>query len=176
MKITKKMVMELNNELAAKGCPFRYEYDEAEYSGNPHMKIVLPSMSCVDSFIVNPTKEFFQWMEIWFETRGVELSCNNDGSILWSKNGWEQQKSQVESGTMTRSEMIDFIKKNPYICITHDLFDEDEYIYSGNDGLVWDEHGCLFEDWDLVLNKWSSRNGIRMRDGKEWQNGWSIKE
>ena len=28
MKITKEMVSELNKELVAKGCPFRYEYDE----------------------------------------------------------------------------------------------------------------------------------------------------
>ncbi len=27
MKITREMVMELNNELAVKGCPFRYEYE-----------------------------------------------------------------------------------------------------------------------------------------------------
>ncbi len=26
MKITQEMVMELNNELINKGCPFRYEY------------------------------------------------------------------------------------------------------------------------------------------------------
>lgn len=29
MKITREMVMELNNELAVKGCPFRYEYEGA---------------------------------------------------------------------------------------------------------------------------------------------------
>lgn len=28
MKITLEMVTEFNNELALKGCPFRYEYDE----------------------------------------------------------------------------------------------------------------------------------------------------
>lgn len=27
MKITREMVMELNNELAVKGCSFRYEYE-----------------------------------------------------------------------------------------------------------------------------------------------------
>ena len=90
MKITKEMVIELNNELSIKGCPFRYKYDEASYSGNPHMEIILPSMSCVSSFIVNPTREFFDWLELWFKVKGIELSCNNDGSILWSKNGWDK--------------------------------------------------------------------------------------
>ena len=88
MKITREIVMELNNELVNKGCPFRFEYVEAKYFGNPHMKITLPSMSCVDSFIINPTEEFFDWLVLWFQAKGIELSYNNDGSILWSKNGW----------------------------------------------------------------------------------------
>lgn len=92
MKITKEMVVELNNELAIKGCPFRYEFNEREYADNPCIKIVLPSMSWVNSFIINPTKEFFNWLELWFKVKGIELSCNNDGSILWSKNGWIDNK------------------------------------------------------------------------------------
>jgi hypothetical protein len=90
MKITNEMVMELNNELAVKGCPFRYEYDEAGCSGNTHIKVTLSSMSCIDSFIINPTREFFDWLELWFKVKGIELSYNNDGSILWSKSGWDE--------------------------------------------------------------------------------------
>lgn len=89
MKITKDMVSELNKELANKGCPFRYEHEEVGNDGNPHMKITLPSMEGVDSFIINPTKAFFDWLEIWFKEKGIELSCNNTGSVFWSKNGWE---------------------------------------------------------------------------------------
>ena len=33
---------------------------------------------------------------------------------------------------MTRNEMIEFIKNNPYVHITHVLFADDEYIYSDN--------------------------------------------
>ena len=88
MKITNEMVTELNKELVNKGCPFRYEYDEAGYKGNPHIKIILPSMNCVDSFIINPTKEFFNWLELWFRLKGVILGRNNDGGIMWSNNGW----------------------------------------------------------------------------------------
>ena len=92
MKITAEMVMELNNELVNKGCPFRYEFnDKAHHADNPAMEIALPSMSCVSSFIVNPTREFFDWLELWFKVKGIELSCNNDGSVLWSKNGWDKE-------------------------------------------------------------------------------------
>ena len=77
---------------------------------------------------------------------------------------------------MSRDEMIEFIRKNPFVHIIHFLFDKDEYIYSSEDGLVYDEQGYLFEDWDSVTNMCSGHNGIRMRSGKQWENGWSIKE
>lgn len=93
MKITKEMVMELNKELANKGCSFRYEYDNTlHHSDNPAMRITLPSMCCVSSFIINPTREFFDWLELWFKLKGIELGCNNDGSILWSRNGWYESE------------------------------------------------------------------------------------
>ena len=91
MKITKEMVIELNIELANKGCSFRYEFDEDGFTGNPHIKITPPSMNYVSSFIINPTREFFNWLELWFKTKGIELSYNNDGSILWSKTGWNEE-------------------------------------------------------------------------------------
>ena len=52
--IDRGMVIELNNELAVKGCPFRYEYEGAtEYSHIPQMRVVLPNMNCVSSCIIN---------------------------------------------------------------------------------------------------------------------------
>ena len=89
MKITRTMVEELNGELENNNCPFRYEYYEPDYTNNPHMKITLVSMGYVDSFIINPTREFFEWLKLWFSHKGVELSFNNDGSIMWSRNGWD---------------------------------------------------------------------------------------
>lgn len=77
---------------------------------------------------------------------------------------------------MTRSEMIEFIKDNPYVHITHTLFDDHEYIYSDTDGIIRDESGYVFEDWDSVTNMWSGRNGIRMRIGGSWEDGWATKE
>lgn len=94
MKISKEMVYQLNNHLKSKGYPFRYKYDESLISGNPHIQITLESTLGVDSFIINPTKEFFEWLEGWFMQYGIELSCNNDGSIIWSKSGWEEDKHE----------------------------------------------------------------------------------
>ena len=52
--IDRGMIIELNNELAVKGCPFRYEYEGAtEYSHIPQMRVVLPNMNCVSSCIIN---------------------------------------------------------------------------------------------------------------------------
>lgn len=91
MKITREMVIELNDELRIKGCPFRYKYEgETEYSRIPQMEVVLPNMNCVSSYIINVTRDFLDWMEVWFKTKyGIELTCNNDGSILWVKNFME---------------------------------------------------------------------------------------
>lgn len=72
---------------------------------------------------------------------------------------------------MTRSEMIAYIKANPYHKISHRLFDTDEYIYSGYDGYVYDENGNLFEEW-YEPYRW---NGIRLRTGNEWEDGWYVK-
>ena len=93
MKITREMVVELNTELAVMGCPFRYKLEDKKCTGgNPHIELVLPSMNYVSSFIVNPTTEFFRWLYSWFELKGIELNCNNDRSILWSKDGWDYNK------------------------------------------------------------------------------------
>lgn len=90
MKITREMVEELNNELANCECPFRYKYDDCAPTGNPCMKITLPSMNGVNSFVINPTVVFFEWLKGWFEAKGIELDGNNDRSSLWSKNGWDE--------------------------------------------------------------------------------------
>lgn len=77
--------------------------------------------------------------------------------------------------TMTRTEMIDFIRKNPNIPISHPLFSHDEFIVSHEDGNVYDESGYLFENW-YSPNNFSGWNGIRMRSGGNWEDSWYIKE
>ena len=85
MKITREMVAELNNELEIRSCPFRYKYKDEEYI--PKIEITLPNMNnWVDSFIINVSSEFFDWLNSWFKTKyDIELNCNNTGSILWAK-------------------------------------------------------------------------------------------
>ena len=72
---------------------------------------------------------------------------------------------------MTRSEMIAYIKAHPYNKISHRLFTDDEYIYAGWDGCVYDENGNLFECWYEPFN-WF---GIRERCGGQWEDGWYVK-
>ena len=51
------------------------------------MQVALPNMNCVSSCIINVTRDFLEWLELWFKTKyGIELTRNNDGSILWAKN------------------------------------------------------------------------------------------
>ena len=90
MKITREMVVELNSELTVMGCPFRYKFNgETGIGNNTQMELILPSMNYVSSFMVYPTTEFFVWLTTWFKNRGIELSSNNDSSILWSSSGWD---------------------------------------------------------------------------------------
>lgn len=72
---------------------------------------------------------------------------------------------------MTRSEMIAYIKANPYHRISHKYFSDDEYIYSAHDGYVYDENGYLFECWDDPCHWY----GIREREGGYWEDDWYVK-
>jgi hypothetical protein len=31
-------------------------------------------MNSVDSFTINPTRDFFDWMELWFKNKGIEIN------------------------------------------------------------------------------------------------------
>lgn len=72
---------------------------------------------------------------------------------------------------MIREEMVQLIKAYPYVKFTHYLFSEDEFIFSRDDGFIYDEKGYLFENWELF----SANNGIRRRVGGQWEDGWAIK-
>lgn len=73
--------------------------------------------------------------------------------------------------TLTRTEMIELIKTHHYLAFRHELFDDDEYIYS--DGVcVRDENNYVFEDW--YSKGTGQHNGIRMRTGGNWETGWSV--
>ena len=74
--------------------------------------------------------------------------------------------------TITRDEMIGYIRSHPFEKITHHLFDPSEYIYSKEDGKVYDENDYLFEDW--FSNLFTGHSGIRLRFGGQWDYGWRI--
>lgn len=69
---------------------------------------------------------------------------------------------------MTRSEMIAYIRGNPWIKISHPTFTSDEYIYSKDDGCVYDESGYLFEDWNYA------HDGLRIRNDGLFKTDWFI--
>lgn len=69
---------------------------------------------------------------------------------------------------MTRSEVIRLMEKCPYCKVTHRLFSPNEYLYAKENGDVYTEEGYLFEDW----GKTHSHDGMRMRVGDEWMDGW----
>ena len=73
--------------------------------------------------------------------------------------------------TMTRDEMLKFIRKNPNVKIKHESFDKDEYLYYCC-GIVYDENEYVFEDFVPC----SFRNGLRIRIGDCWETGWSLYE
>lgn len=94
-KITKEMVDILNEMLSDMNCIFRYELDaiDGDAFDNPHMNIVLVSDKFVDSYIVNLSKNYLNWLETTFKERwGITLCYNNTGSVIWSKEGWGDLK------------------------------------------------------------------------------------
>ena len=70
---------------------------------------------------------------------------------------------------ISRIEMIAALTSRPGTRISLRYFSEEEYLYLGNDGKVYDENGYLFEDWYT-----DAHDGIRMRNGGAWEDGWYI--
>lgn len=74
---------------------------------------------------------------------------------------------------MTYDEMVEFIKANPTVKVTHELFSPDEYIYADKYGRVYTEEDYLFENWNPLDNQ---HIGLRMRNEGLWQTGWYLWE
>ena len=89
MKITTKMVHEFNSILCSDGAVFRIWLKDGTY-GNPSAEIVPANNKYIDSYIINPTKEFYSLLEDFFEEKGIELTYNNTRTTFWSVNGWEE--------------------------------------------------------------------------------------
>ena len=71
---------------------------------------------------------------------------------------------------MNKVEIIDIVRENPGVKIRHISFGSDEYLYSKEDGNLYDENNYLFEDY----HSYKRNDGMRIRQGDYWINGWSI--
>lgn len=77
----KHIVKALNNLMEARGSVIRFK-------GNRTIDIVLKEDSMVDSFVLNPTKEFYNDLEKNLkEVFGIEgIRYNNTWSCFWHKD------------------------------------------------------------------------------------------
>lgn len=80
------------------------------------------------------------------------------------ESGKDKEKLVMHS----RDWAIEILRKCPGAKITHKSFDNNEYIYTESNGLVYDENHYLFEDW------YGDHNGMRLRVGDSWEKGWMI--
>lgn len=88
MKITKEMVNELNSKLEENGSVVIFEFkDDGPHSLNPMIKLRLKNMTFVESFVLNMTKEFYNYVGNFFAKYNIELDYNNTYSVAWS-NDW----------------------------------------------------------------------------------------
>ena len=72
---------------------------------------------------------------------------------------------------MLRDKAVAILKSEENVKVTHWLFDDREFIYC-RDGKVYDENGYLFEDW--ISTGPNAHNGVRMRIGGNWDDGWDL--
>lgn len=94
MRITEEMVVKLNRELLQIGCCFTFEFCAFGMLGNTKIELVPLNDKFIHSSIINPTDEFYSYLENFFKQEGIEeLSYNNTGSIIWAKNGWNKSKA-----------------------------------------------------------------------------------
>lgn len=82
-EITKTMVNKFNDHLKEVNCIFRLERRTDEI-GTAFVHIVLANNKYVSSYIINPTKEFYDLLNDYFLTMGIKLNRNNTGTVFWS--------------------------------------------------------------------------------------------
>lgn len=69
---------------------------------------------------------------------------------------------------MTKDQAIHYMLHNPHCHVRHQLFAEDEWLYSRGDGIIYDEVGNVFEDFT------SHCAGMRFRHEPVWLTGWTV--
>lgn len=69
---------------------------------------------------------------------------------------------------MTKDQAIHYMLHNPHCHVWHPLFTQEEYLYSKGDGIIYDEVGNVFEDFE------SHCAGMRLRWDEVWLTGWRV--
>lgn len=106
MIITKEIVDEFNEMLLKEGCIFKLELIEMS-EAYPEHKLYNPEMKLVpanDKYLWNPSRltievnnEFYKYMELFFQSKGIELEYNELGSRMWSKYGLKDILDKLDS-------------------------------------------------------------------------------
>ncbi len=106
MIITKEIVDEFNEMLLKEGCIFKLELIEMS-EAYPEHKLYNPEMKFVpanDKYFWNPSRltievnnEFYKYMELFFQSKGIELEYNELGSRMWSKYGLKDILDKLDS-------------------------------------------------------------------------------
>lgn len=106
MRITMEMVNELNKILAKDGCIFkmkfvdRHETEPDHKLLNPEMKIVPANNKYIwniSGLRISANPEFYEFLESFFQDKGIELEYNDTGSRIWSKYGLEDLLGEIDS-------------------------------------------------------------------------------
>lgn len=80
MKITQDMIVVFNLNMENDESILRIE----EWNGMENsFQIVACSNVYLDSFILNPNKDFYDTLELFFKERGITLTYNNTKNIFW---------------------------------------------------------------------------------------------
>jgi hypothetical protein len=79
--ITQEMLNEFNDAMKVNGSIIRLKFSKSM----SHVVDIVPNSMCfIDSFIINPDKQFYKMMEEYFKEKGIEkLSYNNTGGCFW---------------------------------------------------------------------------------------------
>lgn len=71
---------------------------------------------------------------------------------------------------MTKDQAIHYMLNNPNCHVWHPLFSPNEFLFAKEDGIIYDECGYVFEDFEEN----SSRAGMRLRWEDVWLSGWRV--
>lgn len=80
-KITKSLAHEFNVLMANNGSIIRLEYIQQPFYAM--FKVCPCNMLYIDSYILNPTEEFYEILENFFKNKDIKLSYNNTHTIFW---------------------------------------------------------------------------------------------